>query len=236
MALSAPIHHLKRRAKILARTARIPLNQALDRIAREEGFSHWSLLVTRASAVPLARQLLSQLTPGDLLLLGARPGQGKTRLSLELIVEAIKSGRRGVFFTLEYNDIDVLNQFQALARSAAIFADQFEFDNSDAISANYITDRLKSAPKGTVVVIDYLQLLDQKRTNPELMIQVRALNAFAKDRGLIMVFLSQVDRSYELSARPCPNLSDVRLPNPLDLKLFNKTCFLNNGEVQIGMG
>jgi hypothetical protein len=29
-----------------------------------------------------------------------------------------------------------------------------------------------------------------------------------------------------------PDLEDVRLPNPLDLSLFTKTCFLNNGEVQ----
>lgn len=82
------------------------------------------------------------------------------------------------------------------------------------------------------MVIDYLQLLDQKRENPELMPQVRKLKSFARDRGLILVFISQIDRSYDPSKKPCPDISDVRLPNPLDLSLFDKTCFLNNGEIR----
>lgn len=35
-----------------------------------------------------------------------------------------------------------------------------------------------------------------------------------------MVFLSQVDRSFDSSAKPCPDLVEVRLPNPLDMTLF----------------
>jgi replicative DNA helicase len=173
------------------------------------------------------------LNPGDLVLLGSRPGHGKTLMSLELIIEAMKLGRRGVFFTLEYNEKDVLNRLQSIGGDPAIFSDLFEFDISDAISSDYIIDRLASAPQGTVVVIDYLQLLDQKRENPELVVQVRALKSFASERGLIIVFISQIDRSYDPSERSCPGLRDVRLPNPLDLTLFNKTCFLNDGEVQI---
>ncbi|SDA82151.1 DnaB-like helicase C terminal domain-containing protein [Mesorhizobium qingshengii] len=88
------------------------------------------------------------------------------------------------------------------------------------------------APRGTLVVIDYLQLLDQKRENPDLMAQVRTLKAFARDRGLILVFISQIDRSYNPATKPCPDIGDVRLPNPLDLSLFNKTCFLNKGEIR----
>jgi replicative DNA helicase len=80
--------------------------------------------------------------------------------------------------------------------------------------------------------VDYLQLLDQRRENPELMVQVRALKSFARERGLIMVFISQIDRSYDPSKKPCPDMDDVRLPNPVDLTLFNKTCFLNDGEVR----
>jgi len=100
------------------------------------------------------------------------------------------------------------------------------------MSSDYIVKRLATAPRGTLVVVDYLQLLDQKRDNPELMVQVRTLQSFARDRGLIFVFISQIDRSYDPLKKPCPDLEDVRLPNPLDLSLFTKTCFLNNGEVQ----
>lgn len=233
MKLSAPIYHLKRRAKTLSREETIPLNKALDRIARQEGFSSWSLLAASAAAATPSSELLAKLKPGDLVLLGARPGHGKTMMGLKLIVEALNLGRRGVFFTFEYTEADVLSRFKTVGGDIAIFDDLFEFDNSDAINADYIMDRLASAQPGTVVVIDYLQLLDQKRSNPELMVQVRALRAFARDKGLIIVFISQIDRSYDAAAKPCPDLADVRLPNPLDLSLFDKSCFINDGQVRI---
>lgn len=232
MKSSVPIYHLKRKARLLSREENIPLHEALDRIAFNEGFSGWSLLVAKASAAVPAGKLFARLTPGDLVLVGARPGQGKTLMSLKLVVEAMKSGNRGVFFTLEYTAKDMLDRFHAIGVEWAQFDGLFEFDSSDAISADYILERLTSAPRGTFVVIDYLQLLDQKRENPDLATQVHALKSFARDRGLIMVFISQINRSYDPSKKPCPDIGDVRLPNALDLKLFNKTCFLNNGEVQ----
>jgi replicative DNA helicase len=92
--------------------------------------------------------------------------------------------------------------------------------------------RLAAAAPGTLVVIDYLQLLDQQRDKPDLMDQVHTLRSFAREKGLIVVFLSQIDRSYDPATKPFPDLGDVRLPNPLDLALFDKTCFLNRGEVR----
>jgi replicative DNA helicase len=234
MKLSAPIYRLKRQAKLLSREKNILLHEALDRIALKEGFGRWSLLAAALSATAPARKLYAELQPGDLVLVGARPGHGKTLLSLELAVEAMKAGKKGVLFSLEYTDREVPNIFSAIGVERAQFGGLFEFDNSDAISADYIAKKLASAPSGTVAVIDYLQLLDQRRENPELMVQVRALKSFARDRGLIIVFISQIDRSYDASAKPCPDLQDVRLPNPLDLQLFNKTCFLNNGEIRFG--
>jgi replicative DNA helicase len=232
MKLSAPIYHLKRKAKLLSRKQGIPLHEALDRIAAAEGFNAWSLLAAKAAAVTPAGKLFPQLKPGDLLLVGARPGHGKTLMSLQLAVEAMKSGHRGAFFSLEYTEKDVLDRFRAIGAEPAQFDGLFEFDCSDAISADYIVKRMAGAPRATLVVIDYLQLLDQRRENADLMIQIRTLKSFARDQGLIVVFVSQIDRSYDPSAKSCPDLSDVRLPNPLDLKLFDKTCFLNDGEVQ----
>lgn len=233
MKLSAPIYHLKRRARTLSREEGIPLNQALDSIARQEGFKSWSLLAAGAAAATPSSELLARLKPGDLALLGARPGHGKTMMGLKLIVDALKLGRRGVFFTLEYNETDIVSRFKTVGGDIAVFDDRFEFDNSDAINADYIMARLASAQPGTVVVIDYLQLLDQKRSNPELTVQVQALKAFARDTGMIIVFISQIDRSYDAVAKPCPDLDDVRLPNPLDLSLFDKSCFINDGQVRI---
>ena len=232
MKLSAPVYHLKRQAKLLSREGKIALHEALDRVAAQEGFTSWSLLAAKAAKAAPAGVLFAQLAPGDLVLVGARPGHGKTLMSLELAVEAMKSGHGGVFFTLEYTQRDVLDRFRAIGADPVQFNDRFVFDNSNAISADYIVKALGSAPRGTLVVIDYLQLLDQKRENPELMAQVRTLKAFAGDRGLILVFISQIDRSYDPAKKSVPDIGDVRLPNPLDLSLFNKTCFLNKGEIR----
>lgn len=232
MKLSAPIYHLKRRAKRLSRDEGIPLHAALDRIAATEGFSAWSMLAAKAAAMTPANKLFPQFEPGDLVLVGARPGQGKTLMSLELAVEAMKSGHRAAFFSLEYTQRDVLDRLRAIGVDPAQFDKLFEVDCSDAINADYVVKQMAAASRGTVVVIDYLQLLDQRRENPDLTAQVRVLKSFARDKGLIVVFISQIDRSYDPAIKPCPDISDVRLPNPLDLSLFDKTCFLNNAEVQ----
>lgn len=233
MKLSAPPHRLKQRARTLSREQGIPLNKALNRIAQEEGFRSWSLLAARTSGLPSARDLLAQLSPGDLVLLAARPGQGKTMMGLELIAEAIRQGHRAAFFTLEYTANDVFDRLRAVGADLASFQDRFEFDDSDGINADRIKDRLALAPRGTVAVVDYLQLLDQKRENPELSVQVQTLRSFARQAGLIIVMISQIDRSFDPSARALPGLDDVRLPNPLDLTLFSKACFLNNGSMQV---
>ncbi|RXT57399.1 DNA helicase [Bosea sp. Tri-44] len=232
MKLTAPVYRLKRQARVLARKESIPLHLALDRVAIGEGFGAWSLLAARSADFLSAEELFARLVPGDLLLIGARPGHGKTLLSLQLAMEAMKSGRRAVFFTLEYTTRDVLDRFRALGADPAQFEALFGFDDSDAISADHIMRSLAEAPRGTLAIVDYLQLLDQKRGNPELMVQIRDLKVFAQERGVILAFISQIDRSYDPAIKPCPDLRDIRLPNPLDLSLFSKTCFLNEGEVR----
>lgn len=232
MHLSAPIHQLKRNARLLSRREGIPLHAALDRIAAGEGFDAWSLLATKAAARSPAARLFARLVPGDLVLVGARPRQGKTLMSLALAAEAVKAGHAGRLFTLEYTGAEVAERLRAIGAEAMLANGRFAFDASDAIHAGYIMAELAAAPRGTLAVIDYLQLLDQRRDNPDLMTQVRALRTFARERGLILVFIAQIDRAYDPAKKPLPDLDDVRLPNPLDLALFDKTCFLNQGEIR----
>ncbi|TPI47960.1 DNA helicase [Mesorhizobium sp. B2-9-1] len=232
MRFSAPVYHLKRQARLLSRSENVPLHQALDRVAAKQGFGSWSLLAAKAAEAAPAGALLARLIPGDMVLVAARPGQGKTLMSLELAVAAMKQGSRAVFFTLDYMHADILDRFRDIGVDPADFNRLFEFDNSDAISAAYIIEALRAAPRGTLAVIDYLQLLDQKRENPELMVQIRALKSFARERGLVLIFISQVDRSYDSARKAFPDIGDIRLPNPLDLSLFDKACFLNKGEIR----
>ncbi|CAM5770360.1 DNA helicase [Bosea minatitlanensis] len=232
MKLPVPIHHLKRRAKLLHRREQIPLHAALDRIATAEGYRRWSLLAARQPVASVATALYRRLDPGDLVLVAGRPGQGKTLVSLALAAEAARAGRRSAFFSLEYTPGDVVERLRALGFETGELAGFFDLDCSDAISADYVGAALAAAPAGTLAVIDYLQLLDQRRDRPELSRQVGDLKALARQRGLIIVLLSQVDRSYDPAAKPFPDITDIHLPNPVDLRLFDKRCFLNGGEIR----
>jgi len=234
MKFSAPIFILKQQAKGLSRKEKIPLHDALDRIAKREGFTSWSLLAAKWSADGATLSLSSHLRPGELVLLAARPGQGKTLLSLGLAIEWMARGNRAAFFTLEFTRADVARCFDTLDEDIRKFDRSFTVDDSDGISADYIIGQLGSAPPNMLVVVDYLQLLDQKRDNPDVMHQVRQLRDFARRLRATVICLSQVHRSYDSVARPFPALSDIRLPNPLDLRLFDRACFLNGGKVQTG--
>ena len=176
---------------------------------------------------------MSQLNPGDTVLIGARPGHGKTLLGLELAVLAEKSDRKGYIFSLDYNEADVWDRFEKLGLRSKEYYRSIVVDTSDDICATYIIECLDNTPDHAIVVVDYLQLLDEKRSNPPLEEQVRALKKFAVKRGAIVVMISQIDRAFELSSSDMPSVDDIRLPNPLDLSIFDKRCFLHDGEVQI---
>lgn len=234
MKLSAPLYGLKRDAKRLSRNENIPHHQALDRIAAREGFSSWSLLASRMAAKSPARTIANALRPGDLLLVAARPGQGKTLLGLEIAIEAMKAGSKSFFFSLEYTQRHMLDRFRDLQVDPAGYADRFVFESSDSICASHINSVLEPAPSGTLAVIDYLQLLDQKRSNPDLAVQVRDLKLFARERGLILIFISQIDRAFDMSGRTMPGTEDIRLPNPVEIAMFDYACFLHEGKVRFG--
>lgn len=233
MRLSSPIYHLKRLAKRLANDADIPLHEALDRVAAQEGYRSWSLLVNNTSAPVSAREIYGYLKSGSMVLIGARPGHGKTLLSLDIMIEAMRDGNYGLFFSLEYTETDIAGRFKALGVDRDNFRHLFRFDCSDAICADYMIAKLDAASTGTVVIVDYLQILDQKREKPDLSTQVAALRSFASKRRLTILCISQIDRSFDPAAKPCPGIEDVRLPNPLDLTLFDTCLFLNNGEIRV---
>lgn len=234
MKLSAPIFQLKRRAKLMARGNGVPLNVALDQIAREEGFSRWSLLSASMSAGPLSVTILSRLDDGDLLLIAGRRGHGKTKLGLQLLLDAARDGRKALLFTLDFTEQQARKHIEELDTSGRNNFDAVQIFTSDDISAEYIIQKMSGLERGTIAVVDFLQLLDQQRSKPVLSDQLQSLGEFAKRSGIVLGFISQIDRSFEMTeGKRLPDIGDVRLPNFVDLGLFSKACFLHNGEAEL---
>ena len=49
----------------------------------------------------------------------------------------------------------------------------------------------------------------------------------------ILGFISQIDRSFDARRHPMPGVADIRLPNPVELSVFSKACFLHDGEMRL---
>lgn len=107
MQISAPIYQLKRRAKQMSKAQNLPLHKTLDLVAGEEGFQAWSHLSACHETPNAAERILNALGAGEMLLLGARPGQGKTQMALDIAQRAAEQGAVTRFYTLDYTLSDV---------------------------------------------------------------------------------------------------------------------------------
>jgi hypothetical protein len=217
------------------------LCEALDQVAAQEGYATWSLLVAkeaRPAQNPWQRgaDWLERIAPGDLVLLGARPGQGKTLWAIRLLLHGLRRGQPGWFFALQNDAPNIDALFDSLGEQRANFGANFVFEHSDEICACHIIEQLGAVPKRAltqIAVIDHLQLLDQRRRAPELEQQVRDLRAFAQRTGCILVFISQIRSAFDQGGELLPSRQDIRLLDALDLRLFDKFVFLREGRAML---
>jgi len=230
MKLSAPIYRLKSQAKNLKKQRNISLSLALDEVATQQGFASWSRLMSRRELLLPLRfsEVAGYFNRGDLVLVAARPGVGKSIFAAGLIAQSIAAkGPVNYVFTLVEGADQWRSRLGAYVQSAEALR-HCDIDCSNTISADYIiailSDRL--CP-GAVIVVDYLQMLDEKRINAPLQQQVLALQKFARSTGCTIVFLCQIDRAITDRVEQHPTVADIRLPNPLELGLFNKIILLS---------
>lgn len=174
---------------------------------------------------------------GQLNIIGARPGIGKTSVLLTLAHEIIKQNKKCLVLSLEMTAKELASRLVSKiskksvwglsrltqAESTAVALDVaekigaienlFVYDNVFDISSIISTIRRAKYKHGAdVVFIDYLGLITSTQwanRNLEIQYITRSLKQLAKELELAIVCLSQLNRNVEQANRR-PMLSDLR--------------------------
>lgn len=199
-----------------------------------------------ASGLPsLDRWLSGGFKPGQLIILAARPGIGKTTMAMGWARKCAELNSTSAFFSLEMSSEEVWNRmasnasgipsetlsggFMTATQWARLRAAKDELgqipmliEDQAEISVPEIRARIDRATsrfgKIGLVVVDYLQLLSSAKgsqaakQNEAVRVaeMSRQLKLMAKDRGIPVVVLSQLNREVEKRNGARPQLSDLR--------------------------
>lgn len=186
-------------------------------------------------------RLSAGLQPSDLIIVAGRPSMGKTALALNIGHNAARTTRKGVaIFSLEMSKLQL--GIRLLGLDAGIDATKLRtgflrdkdwgrlteaanrlsdlpifIDDSSAISVLEMKAkcrRLKKASDLTLVIVDYLQLIQGRRSAESRQLEIsevsRSLKALAKELNVPVLALSQLNRKVEERPNKRPQLADLR--------------------------
>ena len=183
----------------------------------------------------------SGLQPSDLIIIAARPSMGKTAFALNIALNAAKqTGKAVALFSLEMSrqqlgirllgadarinatklrtgylgETDWVRLTDSANRLAEmpIFIDDSSGDTTLEMKAK--CRRLKKRYELGLVIIDYLQLIQGRRSAESRQIEIsetsRTLKALAKDLNVPVIALSQLNRKVEDRPNKRPQMADLR--------------------------
>lgn len=179
----------------------------------------------------------------DLIIIAGRPSMGKTAFSLNIAINIIKNQKLPVlFFSLEMsrqqliyrllsNETKISNMrlrsgnigkkdWLKLSNTIKTFSClPFFIDDSAILSIPEIRSKIKKLifeeTKIGVIIIDYLQLMQNSNVSSENRVQelsqiTRSLKTIAKEFNIPIIALSQLSRNVESRLNKRPILSDLR--------------------------
>ncbi len=207
--------------------------------------------------------LTSGLQPSDLIIIAGRPSMGKTALALNIASNAAFESKTGVaIFSLEMSRLQLGTRL--LGADAMIDASRIRkgflqdddhlrlidsanrlselpiyIDDSSGLSALELkakARRLKKRFDIGLIVIDYLQLMQSRKSTESRQLEIsdisRSLKALAKDLNIPVVAVSQLNRKVEDRPNKRPLLADLResgaIEQDADLILFIYREYLYN--------
>ena len=181
--------------------------------------------------------IIGGLNKSDLIIVGARPGMGKTSFILNLARNAARVGKKVAFFSLEMSRDQLAQRLLSLdssvginrLRKGGLSLDEWDriatatgelynakiyVDESSAITVQQIKAKVRRN-KPDVVFIDYLQLLTAVTKSDNRAVQVqemtRDLKIMAKELAIPVVVCSQLSRAGTgRGVSHIPQLSDLR--------------------------
>ena len=177
---------------------------------------------------------------GNLIIVGARPGVGKTSFCLNLATNIAKSSGKAVcIFSLEMTNDELVKRVissESMVLSEKMRTGQLEssdwekiasacstlsetdiyIDDTSVITVTSMKAKLRRIKNLGLVVIDYLQLMESemKRKDGSKATEVadisRSLKLLAKELQVPVIVCSQLSRSSEKEKERKPMLSDLR--------------------------
>lgn len=191
------------------------------------------------SGFPSLDYYIRGLNSGELIVLAARPGMGKTSLAMNVAVNVAKTApvavfsletsekmllRRAVYAMAGHGENDVLRRDDAAIIAVSEAASQIGemplyINDRSGITPEEITSAcyaVKRAAGGLgLVVIDYLQLITGRSTKNGTREQVvseisRKMKILSCDLNVPILLLSQLHRGVEQRTNKTPVLSDLR--------------------------
>ncbi len=183
-------------------------------------------------------RVLVGFNSGDLVLIGARPGMGKTSFAMNIAMAAAKKTKKKVaVFSLEMSCEQIVTRMlssEAMVdsfalRSGAITDEDWSklaeaagniaecdilVDDSTGITVTGMKAKLRREKNLGMVVIDYLQLMQSDRHIDNRVQEVsdisRNLKLMAKELGVPVICCAQLNRAAETRTGNIPQLSDLR--------------------------
>ena len=185
-------------------------------------------------------RMLVQMGKGDLVIVGARPGMGKTSFALNIATNVAKHSKKAVaIFSLEMSGEQLVTRIissEAMVDSHSLrtghlanedwdnIADVISslsgcdifIDDTSAITTTEMKSKLRRIPNLGLVVIDYIGLMQSTSNTDNRAQQVgeisRNLKIMAKDFGIPFIVCAQLNRGTESrpGAGKRPTLADLR--------------------------
>ena len=183
-------------------------------------------------------RVLAGMGKSDLILVGARPGMGKTSFCLNIGTNvAAQTGKTVCMFSLEMSAEQLVNRIissEAMVDSYAMRTGDLKdedweniaiatsrlakcdilIDDTAGITATGMKAKLRRVKNLGLVVIDYLQLMQSDSRNDNRVQEVaeisRAMKIMAKDLMVPIICCAQLSRGPESRTDKKPMLSDLR--------------------------